>query len=151
MRLFPNFPQLYSTHIFFKCQAHRGKNPGKHLVWGKRAFKSGLKLGLPQSEQIPWHCLILERKKKTIYSLICQKKSVPWLSLMLGTLSNSTTCAMNGCACFILCYHPSDLASSLRINTNNAELWTKRHCSIFLFGTTRERSALVDNSIARVL
>ena len=69
--------------------AARQKNPGKHLVWGKSAFKPGLKIGSTQSEQnlltFPDPC------QEILYSLTFpdfpEKKIVPRLSLMLETLS----------------------------------------------------------------
>ena len=62
---------------FKKPRAVRRKNPGKHLVWGKSAFESGLKSGSSQSEQ---NSLTFPDSQQN--SLTFQKKNIfpdlPW-------------------------------------------------------------------------
>ncbi len=74
----------HNIYCILKCWVQQGKkNPGKHLVWGKSPFESGLKSGSPQSEQ---NSLTFPDSQQN--SLTSRQILFPWFSLIFPDAGN---------------------------------------------------------------
>ncbi len=83
MRLFPDFPWLYSSCLMNMRSAARRKNPGKHLVWGKVHINQGWNLVHLRAKfpYCPW-----PSTKFPDFPWLSWRKFFPRFSLMLGIL-----------------------------------------------------------------